>query len=433
MKTILVVDGGGRGFCLVDKYLRSKWVGKVLAVPGNDLMKTLSKNVFTFKNLKTTSVKEILEIAQKHRVDLVDVAQDNAIEAGLVNELNKNNIPVVGPTKEVGQIEWDKAYSREFMKRYDIPHPKFRVCSSQKEGADIVKKNSKGRWFIKAAGLAEGKGALAAKDKSEAIEKIKRMKKFGESGKTFLIEEWLEGEEFSAFSLCSGSSFKILGFAQDYKRVFNFDLGENTGGMGCGSRPSAVTQDIKIQVKEIFKKTLDGLKKEERSYSGILYLGGMIVKGKVYVLEFNARWGDPEAEVILPGIKNDLYDLSTAVLEQKINKVNLKTDDKYRVVVAGCSRGYPGDYTKVLGKRIFGLEKVSKIPGVKLFGAGVKVSGRKFLALGGRLFFIVGEGKDVMEARTKAYGAMSLISIEGNNLHFRNDIGWRDVQRFKEN
>ncbi len=437
-KTVLITDGGGRGAALVDKYGQSEHVGKILVVPGNDLMQiNTKKQVVTYPHLKTTSVAEILEICQKEKVDLVDVAQDNAVEAGLVDELLKNGTPVFGPTKLAGQIEWDKAWARDFMKKYNIPSPKFYTFTSAKEGIKFVKKiedegrnreRGSNRWFIKASGLAEGKGAIPASSSSEAIAAIKEMGQFGKAGETYLIEEWLMGEEFSAFALCDGKDCKIVGFAQDHKRVNDGDKGPNTGGMGCVSNPLVVDTKIKKQVEEIFGKVMKGMKTEGRPYKGVLYLGGMVVNGDVYIIEFNARWGDPEAQVIIPSIKNDFTEIADAIIFGKLKSLEIDIDKKVRVVVAATAKGYPTDYPSVKGKKVFGIERVKKM-GIKIYGAGIKKINMDYVVNGGRVLYIVGEGKDVMEAREKAYNAMKLISIEGDNLHYRTDIGWRDLER----
>lgn len=440
--TVLVVDGGGRGSALVDKYSQSKHVGKILAVPGNDLMKiNTDKPVRIYPQLETTSIKEILEICESEKVSLVDVAQDNAIEVGLVDLLLKNNFLAAGPTKNAGQIEWDKAWAREFGERHKIPQPKFKICKTEKEGVDYLQHQPNQAWFVKASYLAEGKGALPAKDNKEAIKRVKEIKRFKNAGRVFLIEEWLKeedglAEEFSTFIFSDGNNYKIIGSAQDHKRVNNFDEGENTGGMGCSSPPLILTPDLLKKIKiEILDKVIYGLKKEGRPYKGVLYLGGMLIKQKnklaPYVIEFNARWGDPEAEVILPGLVIDLFEAGLAISSGNIKDLQVKNDGKARIVIAGASKGYPRNYQNVRGKQIYGLNEARKIDGVKIYGAGIKEDDGKYLANGGRLFYIVGEGKSVIEARKKAYEAMSLVHIEGNNLHFRTDIGWRDIERIK--
>ncbi|MBI3282741.1 phosphoribosylamine--glycine ligase [Candidatus Curtissbacteria bacterium] len=436
--TVLVVDGGGRGSALVDKYLQSPEVSKVLATPGNDLMLTDSR-IKIFPNIKTTDVKNIKKICRQYKVDLVDIAQDDAVAAGLTDELAKTGIAVFGPTKSAGQIEWDKAWARNFMRKNKIPAPAFKICTSAQQGIKFLKSQKEKEWFIKASGLAAGKGALYAKDNREAIEKIHQMKNFGSAGKTYLIEECLKGEEFSSFAIVGGADFILVGHVQDHKTVYDGDLGPNTGGMGCSSPPMVIDKKIEKQIKSIFKKAAQSLVRIGRPYRGILYLGGMVDQsGKVYVVEFNARWGDPEAQVIVPRIKNDLYEVAIQTIDGKIKKIKLETDNKYLVAVTAACKGYPTDYSKVIGKQIIGLSSflshsgAQAIGSIKVFGAGVKNKNGKYIAHGGRLFYVMAKAKDVADARQKAYNALSKIKIEGNNLHYRSDIGWRDVERMRK-
>ena len=425
-KTVLIVDGWGRGAALVHKYSQSKHVGKIIAVPGNPLMQINSKKpVKIFPHLTTTSVREILEICKKEKVDLVDVAQDNAVEVGLTDELIKAGTPAIGPTKLAGQIEWDKGWARDFMKRHKIPSPFYKVFNSQKIAKEFVMKNPNKRFFVKAAGLVEGKGALPAENKEKAIEAIESMSKFGKGGESFVVEDWLEGEEFSMFAISDGKTFQIIGTAQDHKRLYDGDLGPNTGGVGSSAPPLVVTKNIYRQAELIIKSTIDGLAKEGRSYNGILYLGAIVVKGKVYVIEFNSRWGSPEAEVLVPGIKNDFFELSMSVINRDLSKTKFLRDKKTRIAVTGSLR--PGVETKT--RELFGIEKVLKLPGMTIYGARVFPKGNRFFVTSGRLFHLVAEGKTIVEARQKAYEAMSQLYISGNNLHYRTDIGWRDLER----
>ncbi len=436
-KTIAIIGGGGRESALVDAYARSKSVARILVFPGNDLMQANTKKpVKTYPYIKTTDISKIVAECKKEKVFLVDVAQDNAVASGAVDELSKAGIIAVGPTKLAGQIEWDKAWAREFGKRIGLSQPALKICRSKKEAEDFLKIQKDQAWFIKAAGLAEGKGVLPARNNKEALEKVAQMQNFGVAGEVFLIESWLEGEEFSTYVFCDGKNYQMVGSAQDHKRINDYDEGANTGGMGCSSPPLVLSRELlKLVQTEILDKVIKGLSEEKRPYKGVLYLGGMVVKQgdqlKPYVIEFNARWGDPEAQVIVPGIKNDLFDISMAIYKGDISKLKIKTDGKARVVVAGVSKGYPLDYSKVKDKQVFGLDEAGKISGVKIYGAGIKVIDNKHYASGGRLFYIVGEGKTVIEARQKAYEAMSLIFVEGNNLHYRTDIGWRDVERLR--
>lgn len=428
---VMVIDAGGRGAALVDAYSKSPFVSKILAVPGNDLMQINSKKkVITFPNLKTTSVEEIVKIAKKYKVDLVDVAQDNAVAYGVSNALQNEGIATIGPTKEAGQIEWDKSWSRDFMKKYKIPIPSFYVFNSEKEGIEFLNKQKDQPWFVKASGLAEGKGALPARNRKEAIAQIKTLKQFGDSGKIYLIEQWLIGEEFSFFVLTDGKTIKVVGSAQDHKRMYSSDLGQNTGGMGCVSQPMIVTKDIEFQANKIVRKAIDGLAKEGRIYKGVLYLGGIVVKEggkqKVYVIEFNARWGSPEAEVLVLGITNDLYKVGLAVANEKLKSIRLKSDKKARIVIAGALHE---SFDPSKKRRIYGIEKVIKMKGIKFYGTRIYKEKKKMFAGSGRLFQLVAEGKNIQDAREKAYAALSNIYIENNSLHFRIDIGFRDVER----
>ena len=426
--TVLVVDGGGRGSVLTEAYLKSSNVKKVLAVPGNDLM-TMNKNVSIFPHLKTTDIDEIVELCKRENIDLVDVAQDDAVAAGLVDTLKKEGIKVFGPTKAAGQIEWDKAWARDFMKSNKLPIPRYKICKSEKDGINFIKDQKDSEWYVKVSGLAAGKGALHAKNNQDAIAKIKQMKKFGKAGRTYLIEECLEGEEFSSFAIVNGKNFEIVGHAQDHKTVLDGNIGPNTGGMGCSSPPMAITKKVEVQITSIFRKTIEGLVKIGRPYIGILYLGGLIDKqGKVQVIEFNARWGDPEAQVLIPAIKNDFYSLMSNALRGNLQKI-IK-DKKYRVVVTAASKGYPGNYNQTIGKEIKGLDELLKNR-VKIYGAGVAKKGKRLVVNGGRLFYVLGEGKNVAEARKKAYNVFSQVSVTNNGLHYRKDIGYRDLERLK--
>ncbi len=426
--TVLVVDGGGRGSVLAGAYLKSRNVKKVLAVPGNDLM-TMNKNVSIFPHLKTTDIDEIVKLCKRENIDLVDVAQDDAVAVGLSDALHKSGINTFGPARAAGQIEWDKAWARSFMKTNQLPIPRYKICKSEKDGINFIQNQKDSEWYIKVSGLAAGKGALHAKNNQDAIAKIKQMKKFGKAGQTYLIEECLEGEEFSSFAIVNGKSFQIIGNAQDHKTLFDGNVGPNTGGMGCSSPPIAITKKVEFQITSIFRKTIEGLVKMGRPYVGILYLGGIIDKnGKVWIIEFNSRWGDPEAQVLIPAIKNDFYSLISNALKGSLQKI-IK-DKKYRVVVTVASKGYPEDYSKVVGKEIKGLDKLLKNR-VKVYGAGVAKKGQKFVVNGGRLFYILGEGENVAEARKKAYNVLSQVSITNIGLHYRKDIGYRDLKRLK--
>ncbi len=429
---ILVIGQNGREHALALSYAKSNLVKKVIMTPGNGLTDFENSKIKNYPEIGMMDFDEIVKVCREEEIDLVDVGQDDIIAAGYVDKFEKLAITAFGPTQKASQLEWDKEWSRNFMVKYKLPIPEFASFSDSKKAKSCINSLPEQVLFIKASGLAFGKGVVRADNKKEAIQAVSDMAKFGKAGETFLIEEALVGEEFSLFAICDGEDFVVAKTAQDHKRIYDGDKGPNTGGVGCVAPIGTVSSGVIREIEEkIIRPTLLGMKKEERTYSGILYLGGMLTKQGVKIIEFNCRWGDPEAEVILPSITTDYLDLAQAVISGKLNKSKIEFDDKVRVSVAGCSKGYPGDYASVKGKEIFGLNKAMKVPGITIFGAGIKKVGKRFFVNGGRIFHIVAEGKNVLKAREKAYKAMALVNIEGNNLHYRTDIGWRDVERLQ--
>lgn len=435
---VLVIGSNGREHALAVKYSESKKTDIVFIAPGNGLTDYETKKI---KNLEIpmTDLNKLVEFAKKEKIDIVDVAQDDCLAKGYVDRFKKENIAVFGPTKKASEIEWSKDWARHFMLKYHIPIPNFQVFSNVKTAISFAKKVNNYPIFIKASGLALGKGVIRAENITEAYDAILQMKSYGKSGETFLIEEGLVGEEFSLFVICDGKNYVITKAAQDHKTIYNNNTGPNTGGIGSVAPTNAITNSILKQIeKTIIKPFLRNMRKENRSYSGILYLGGILTHSSlrssgqakaVKIIEFNARWGDPEAEVILPGITSDYPNLAISVIEQKLHTAKITFDDKIRVAVTACASGYPNDYSNTKGKEIFGIDDIIKLPNIKIFGSGIKRVGAKFFVTGGRILHIVGTGKNIKDARRKVYEAFSLLYIEGNNLHYRTDIGFKDLER----
>lgn len=429
---ILVIGQNGREHALAEIYAKSRRVKKIIMTPGNGLTDFKNPKIKNYPDVAMLDFEGIVKVCRKEKIDLVDVAQDDVIAAGYVDKLETLGIKAFGPTQKASQLEWDKQWARDFMIRNHLPVPRYKSFQDKKEAIDYINSLSEQVLFIKAAGLAFGKGVIRAENRGEAIEAVDAMSKFGKSGETFLVEEALIGEEFSLFAICDGENFITVKSAQDHKRIFDGDKGPNTGGVGSVAPTGAINDYILRKIEQkIFKPLLEGMKKEGRPYKGILYLGGMLTKTGVKIIEFNCRWGDPEAEVILPSIKTDYLNIVESIRFQKLKETKIVFDKKVRISIAGCSKGYPGDYSVVKGKEIFGLTDVISIPGINVFGSGIQRTGKRFFVTGGRVFYVVGEGKNILEARRKAYKAMKLISIEGNNLHYRKDIGWRDSERVK--
>lgn len=440
--TVLVTDAGGRGNVVAEMLRQSDHVGRVLVVPGNDMTRrTDGTPVDIFPNISLKDPKTIADLCDFENVDLVLPVQDDAVASGVTDELRGRGKLVDGPTQKAAELESSKAWAREFAQRHGILQPDFRVFNNEGDGIEYLNRTSDRKLWVKASGLAAGKGATSANNIQEAIQRVGEMGQFKEAGRTYLIEEWIEGddgtagEELSEFIKTDGQEWVLLGDAQDNKRVNNNDEGPNTGGMGCTSPPLIATTELHRDISEnVIKKTLLGMQEEERPYTGDLYLGLMRINFenaiRVALVEYNARPGDPEAQVVLPAIMNDYFELCMRAATNSLKGMKIQRDGLVRVGVVGASRGYPGDYSDVAGKEIFGFDEVKRLDGVDIYGAGVKMDDEgRYYANGGRLFTLVGKGKNLLEARRNVYAGMSLIYIDGNNLHYRTDIGSRDVKR----
>lgn len=444
--SVLIVDAQtGRSSALAHIYSKSPLVEKIYLLSDDNLAYINCREKLSGKCLPLihhTDIKSILEFVQKERIDLVDVAQDDSIHIGVVDALkalNKKDMLVLGPTQKAGKLEWDKLYARQFMVENGIPSPGYSAFYTQKSGLRFLESffEEEGH-VIKARFPAEGKGVVVARNKEEALEGVWKMGELPNgAGRNYLIEQLVGGpkaEEFSAFYLLDSQSYLPLGFAQDHKRIFDRDQGPNTGGMGCVSPTSLISEELRDRIeKEVVEPTVLGLKKMGVCYQGVLYVGGMYDPDSddLWVIEYNSRWGDPEAEVILPGIKNDYYELACAAATGNLAGMDIKHDELVRVSVAGAALGYPGDYSQVKGRKVLGLDEVIKCGMVDVYGAGIDAN---YKVTGGRIFHLVAAGVDINDARRLAYGEMSGIYILGNQagdnwVHFRSDIGIKEVQR----
>jgi len=440
----MIIGSGAREHALSIAYERSPLVKEILATPGNDFMIfNRDKPVAIDKNCSLKDPNSLLDLAKKYSPDLIDVAQDDALAAGTVDLLKHNGFDVFGPTREAARIEWDKAWSREFMKRHSIPSPEYEIFSDHWKASDYVEqvydKDPTKFLYIKASGLCGGKGALEAVSLRSALRIIREMADFEEAGETFLVEEGLFGDEFSYFAITDGTNCRFFSSAKDYKRLKTNDAGPQTGGMGAIS-PTLITRGLEEYIQqELIQKAIDGLRQEGNPFTGILYLGGIITpKKEVKVIEYNARWGDPECQAVLPGLKDDYCEAVLASLEGKLNEVEFRFNDKVRVCVVGVANGYPYDYSENIGNKIVGINNARSIKGVQVLGAGMEVSFDSTQVSGGRLLSVVGEGEDVIHARERAYKAIKQIAIVdekskvlNGEFYYREDIGKKDEALYK--
>lgn len=418
---ILVIGSGGREHALVWKIAQSKLVNKIFCAPGNGGITQLAECI----NIKAEDVFGLLEFAQKERIDLTVVGPEVALSLGIVDEFEQAGLKIFGPNKKAAVLEASKVFSKEFMAKYKVPTASFEVFDNPDRAKGYIEKIS-APCVIKADGLAAGKGVIVAKTYEEvknAINLMMQDKIFGAAGNKIIVEECLEGQEASILVITDSKEVIVLATAQDHKRVFDNDQGQNTGGMGAYSPAPVVTPDILKEImQKIIYRTIDGLVKEGIDYRGVLYAGVMLTNDGPKTLEFNVRFGDPETEVILPRLKSDLVEVMLATAEGKLSKIKtLAWDNRACACVVCASGGYPGNYAK--DKEISGLDQAAKLDDLVVFHAGTKKAGDKILTSGGRVLAVTGLGATIKDALNKTYTAVGKINFEG--MHFRQDIGKR--------
>ena len=421
---VLVVGSGGREHTLVWKISKSPKIDKIYCAPGNAGTSEIAENV----DIKADDVQSLKKFAKENKIDLTVVGPEVPLVAGIANEFEALGLKIFGPTKEAAILEGSKVFSKEFMLKYNIPTAKAQIFDEENKAIQYIKeKNS--ALVVKADGLAAGKGVIVckgAKEAEEAVHRIMVKKEFGESGRRVIVEECLYGEEASILAFTDGETIVPMASSQDHKRIYEGDKGPNTGGMGAYSPAPVVTPELFKKIdKEILKPTVAGMKKEGCPYKGVLYVGIMVTADGPKVLEYNARFGDPETQAILPRMKSDLLEIMMAVIEGKLNKVKIEWDDRACVCVVMASGGYPGSYEK--GKEIKGLDKASKLSDTIIFHAGTKTKERKIVTSGGRVLGITALGASIKGAIDNAYKAVKLIDFDG--AHYRKDIGQKALKR----
>jgi len=421
---VLVIGGGGREHAIVWKIRQSKRVKKIFCAPGNPGIAELAECV----SIGVEDISGLAEFAQREKIDLVVIGPEMPLAIGVADELESLGFLVFGPSKRAAELEGSKVFAKEVMNKFNIPTAWAEVFTDPKNAMDFI--NQKGvPLVIKADGLAAGKGVTIAEDLAAAEEAVRlamKEKIFGEAGTRVIIEEKLEGEEASILAFSDGETVKLMVSSQDHKRVFDGDRGSNTGGMGAYS-PAPVMTDALLEqsLHGVLLPVVRGMKKLDRPYRGVIYAGMMVTANGPKVLEFNARFGDPETQVILPRLETDLVDIMEAVIQGKLSEIELKWSPKPAVCVCLCSGGYPGNYAK--GKIIRGLSEVGKAEDVLVFHAGTALSDGKIVTSGGRVLGITALAEDIGSAIDRAYTAVKIVDFEG--MHFRSDIGSRAVKR----
>jgi phosphoribosylamine--glycine ligase len=422
---LLVIGSGGREHALAWKLAQSPRVTQLWCAPGNAGigLERLAKNDAPVEcvNLGAEDLPGLLAFAQEKRVDLTVVGPDNPLALGIVDLFQKSGLRIWGPNQKAAQFESSKVFSQNFMEKYGIPTARAGTFSAAGP-AKAFAESLGGKCAVKADGLALGKGVLictSVAEANQAIDEILVGKAFGAAGANIVIQEFLEGMEISLHALCDGKTAKLFPTSQDHKRALDGDQGLNTGGMGTYS-PTPFLNDAELKKvgEAILHPWLRGCAAEGIDFHGILYPGLMLTKTGPKVLEFNARFGDPETQVYLTRLENDLVELLDASVNGTLDKIELKWKPMAAVCVVMASGGYPGDYAK--GRPILGLAEAAKLPDTKVFHAGTAKSGNEIVTNGGRVLGVTALGRDLKSAQTAAYAAVGKICFEG--AQFRRDI-----------
>lgn len=415
---ILVVGGGGREHAIIWRLAQSKKADKIYCAPGNAGIEDLAQCV----NIKATDIEALANFAQDKGIDFTIVGMDDPLMLGIVDLFEKRGLKIFGPSKDAAIIEGSKSFSKNLMKKYDIPTARYEVFEDSNTALEYVKTQSL-PLVVKADGLALGKGVLICntyKEAEEAIYDIMENKKFGEAGNKVVIEEYIMGQEVSVLSFCDGNTVVPMVSAQDHKRALDNDMGLNTGGMGTFSPSRIYTKEINnFCMEKIFKPTLDAMKEEGRPFVGILFFGLMLTDEGVKVLEYNARFGDPEAQVVLPRLKGDLLEILEACVDKRLHEVKVEWEDNAAVCVVLASGGYPVSYKK--GYPIIGLDALKDHDNTIVFHAGTARKEDNIVTNGGRVLGVTGVAKTLDKAIETAYKGIQKICFE--KMHYRRDIG----------
>ena len=415
---VLIVGGGGREHAIAYCVAKSSKVEKMYCAPGNAGIAELAECV----PIGAMEFDKLVTFAKEKEIDLAIVGMDDPLVGGLIDEFEKAGIRAFGPRKNAAILEGSKAFSKDLMKKYDIPTAAYENFDNADEALAYLE-TAKFPIVLKADGLALGKGVLICNTLEEAKAGVKEImldKKFGASGNTMVVEEFMTGREVSVLSFVDGKTIKTMTSAQDHKRAKDGDQGLNTGGMGTFSPSPFYTKEVdEFCRKYVYQKTVDAMAAEGREFKGIIFFGLMLTEDGPKVLEYNARFGDPEAQVVLPRMKNDLIDVIEACIDGTLDQVDLQFEDNAAVCVVLASDGYPVAYEK--GLPITGLDEFKKHEGYYCFHAGTKFDGDQIVTNGGRVLGVTAKGATLKEARANAYKATEWVKFD--NKYMRHDIG----------
>lgn len=417
-QNILVIGSGGREHAILHAMKKSPHCGKLYAAPGNGGIAQIAECV----NCKATDIDGVLKFLETSDVDLVFVAPDDPLMLGMVDKIEAKGIRAFGPHQNAAIIEGSKVFAKDLMKKYGIPTAGYEVFENPSDVINYIKEKNSFPTVIKAEGLALGKGVIIAEDMAAAEAAVKTImedKVFGASGNRVVVEEFLTGPEVSVLAFCDGKTVTPMVSAQDHKRAYDHDKGPNTGGMGTFSPSRVYTPEIaEVCMNTIFKPTVEAMAKEGRPFKGVLYFGLMLTAKGPMVIEYNARFGDPETQVVLPRLKTDFIEIINAVIDEKLDTMNIEWEDNAAVCVVAASGGYPGTYKTEY--EIFGIDECEKT-GATVYHAGTKLVDGKIVTGGGRVLGVTSTAHDLDSAIKKSYEAIEKISF--TDMFYRKDIG----------
>lgn len=415
---VLIVGSGGREHAIATAVAKSRGVDKIYCAPGNAGIGQIAECV----PIGAMELDKLVAFAMKESVDLTIVGMDDPLVGGLVDEMEAAGLRVFGPRKNAAILEGSKAFSKDLMKKYHIPTAAYENFDDPGKALAYLE-TAKMPVVLKADGLALGKGVLICNTLEEAQEGVRTImedKKFGEAGNRMVIEEFMTGREVSVLSFVDGRTIRIMSSAQDHKRAQDGDQGLNTGGMGTFSPSPFYTEEVDAFCRQhIYQATVDAMAAEGRPFKGVIFFGLMLTQDGPRVLEYNARFGDPEAQVVLPRMKNDMIEVVEACIDGTLDQIDLQFEENAAVCVVLASQGYPVSYEK--GFAIAGLERFEDAPGYYCFHAGTKQTPEGIVTNGGRVLGITAKGTDLKEARANAYRATEWVSFD--NKYMRSDIG----------
>ena len=417
-----LIGSGGREHALCQKIHESKLIKKIICFPGNAGTAKIAKNI----KVDILNFREIHQLVQFHKIDLVIVGPEEPLVRGLVDYLRKKKIKVFGPDKFASRLEGSKAFMKKVCKSNNIPTADYKICKNKKDVLNFLKK-SKLPLVVKADGLAAGKGVTICSSKKKVLRISEQIFKGKfKSSKKIVLEEFLVGEEASYFVIADKKTFKFFGTAQDHKRVKENDKGPNTGGMGAYSPAKIIDKKLEKKIiNKIIKPTFFALKKKKIYYTGFLYVGLMIQNNEPYLIEFNVRMGDPECQVILPRLKTDLIKIIKNVVNNKLKQTSINWHKKKSMTVVLCSKGYPGKYKK--NKTIKNLDRIKLSKNDFIYHAGTKLENDQLKSNGGRVLNITSVGTDFLNIRKKIIKIIKNINWKGG--FFRRDIGWKIINK----